>query len=132
NIVLIGGFGQIRVYKLSAVLQRGLFAKIPGQKGISLLALSPDQRRLATISRGVTLALWDRQSRSLIRSVSFPQYKPESNPRLAFSPDGERLAWVTGDALRIMAVESGKISETPIDGNHEANSIAFSPDSREL
>ena len=65
---------------------------------------------------GDTLALWDRQSRSLIRSNSFPRYNPESYPRLAFSPDGERVAWVTGDALRIMRVESGEISATAIDG----------------
>jgi WD40 repeat protein len=32
NLVLIGGFGQVRVHKLSAVLQRGLFAKIPERK----------------------------------------------------------------------------------------------------
>ena len=134
NIVLIGGFGQIRVYQLSAVVQRGLFAKIQGwqDEGFGDLALSPDERRLATISVDGTLTLWDRRSRSLIRSVSFPRYTPESFPRLAFSPDGEQVAWVTGDALRIMLVKSGDINATNIDGNHEINSIAFSPDGREL
>src|SRR5439155_14066024 len=56
----------------------------------------------------------------------------ESTANLAFSPDGERLAWVTGDALRIMAVGSGEISATPIDGNHGINSVAFSPNGHEL
>src|SRR5207249_11400800 len=97
-------------------LQRGLFAKISEPEGFGRVALSPDERRLATISVDGTLALWDRQSRSLIRSNSFPRYNPESYPRLAFSPDGERVAWVTGDALRIMRVESGEISATAIDG----------------
>jgi light-regulated signal transduction histidine kinase (bacteriophytochrome) len=39
---------------------------------------------------------------------------------------------VTGDALRIMRVESGEITATAIDGNHDANAIAFSPDGHEL
>jgi eukaryotic-like serine/threonine-protein kinase len=132
NVVLIGGLGQIRVYRLSALLQRGLFAKISTELGFSRLALSPDERLIATISVAGTLALWDRQSRTLIRSNSFPRYTDKSYPNLAFSPDGERLAWVTGDALRIMVVKSGEISATHIDGNREVNSVAFAPDGPEL
>lgn len=132
NIVLIGGFGQVRVHKLSSVLKRGLFAKIPGQKSIIDQKLSPDERHLASISVDGTLTLWDRHSRRPIRSVSFPRYLETSFPRVAFSPDGERVAWVTGDALRIMLVESGEISTAAMDGNHEISPIAFSPNGREL
>jgi len=31
---------------------------------------------------------------------------PSSYPNLTFSPDGKRVAWVTGGALRIMLVNS--------------------------
>lgn len=132
SIVLIGVFGQIRVYQLSVVLQRGLIAKVRDIEGIIDLAFSPDERSFATISPSGTLALWDRQSRSQIRSINFPRYLRMSFPRLAFSPNGEQVAWVTGDALRLMRVESGEISTNSIDGNHEANAITFSPDGREL
>ncbi|MCI0541320.1 MAG: protein kinase, partial [Verrucomicrobiales bacterium] len=134
NVVLISKLGQIWVYSLSAVLRRGLFASISGwqDEGFSRLAVASDDRLLATISVQGTLAVWDRRKRSLIRSNSFPRYTEDSYPNVAFSPDGKRMTWTTGDALRTMLADSGEISETPIDGNREVNSVAFSPQGDEV
>src|SRR6185369_13503102 len=49
-----------------------------------------------------------------------------------FSPDSKTLAWITGNALHISNIQSGETDSIPIDGNHEPNSIAFSPDGQEL
>ncbi|MCI0537418.1 MAG: WD40 repeat domain-containing protein [Verrucomicrobiales bacterium] len=132
NLILIGGSGQIRLYKLSSLLHRGLFAQMPGREPLIDLAISPDERRLAATGPEGALAVWDRQTGKRIRSVNFPPYTPKSYPRLVFSPDGERVFCITGDALRILHIESGEMNAIAIEGNREANSITISPEGREL
>jgi WD40 repeat protein len=132
SVAISSALGHLRVYRHSNVLRRGLFARILEPRGVSRLAVSPDQRTLATISVEGTLALWDRQTRRVIRSHAYSRYTEKSYPDLAFSPDGKQLAWVTGDALRIMAIESDDITETCVDGNRELNCIAFAPNGGEV
>jgi WD40 repeat protein/tRNA A-37 threonylcarbamoyl transferase component Bud32 len=133
NLILIGGFGKIRVYQLSSILERGVFARVLEAEGVIDLAISPDERRIATISAYAgTLTIWDRVNRTAIRTITFSRYLPSTYSRVAFSPDSKVLAWITGNALHISNVESGETELTPIDGNHEPNSISFSPDGGEL
>ncbi len=132
NLILIGGFGQIRVYKLSTLLHRGLFAPPSVHEPLIDLAISPNGERFAVVGPDGTLGVWDRHSRKPIWRVSFRPYTPNSFPRVVFSHDGERLFCLTGDALRILHVESGKFNPIAIDGNREANSLSLSPDGLEL
>jgi WD40 repeat protein len=128
SLVLIGGFGQVRVYELSSFVRRGLFTEIDEMRGFSRLALSPDSSILATISIQGTLALWRVGDHTLIRSNSPPpdtRYAQDHIPNIAFAPDGRQVASATRDALRFMDVASGEIHTIPIDGNHEINSVAF-------
>jgi WD40 repeat protein len=131
NIALLGGFGKLRVHRLSDVLQGTLFAKTP-KEGIIDIALSPDGQHLAAISPEGAVTLWNKQTRRSIKSLSFPRYTIDSYPRVVFLPDGSHLAWVTGDALRFLDIKSDNIREIPIKGNREANAITCSPDGREL
>src|SRR5438445_7825322 len=58
------------------------------------LAFTPDNRRLAGISRDV-VKMWDVSTHHEVLSLrGAPQrhWDPAFNPRVAFSPDGKRLA----------------------------------------
>jgi WD40 repeat protein/tRNA A-37 threonylcarbamoyl transferase component Bud32 len=130
SIVLAGPSGTLKVYDRSKVVNWGLFAHGPDPMGIRDLALSPDQRTLATRNlRKSSVTLWDRASRNQVRSVDLDDW---SYGNLAFSPDGKSLAWLSTSGLRILSLDSGKVTAIALQVTQDESDVAFSPDSREL
>jgi WD40 repeat protein len=136
TIILLGGFGSIKVYDCSAVVNRGVFATTPEPWGFSSCALAPDQQTLAARTLKGTVTVWNRSSRTPKWSRSFGvsslAVEGLDYGNLAFSRDGKCLAWSTPDALRILALDSGQVSTTPLNGSRTIFDVAFSPDGREL
>ena len=95
-------------------------------KPISCVAFSPDGSLLAEAAHG-TVQLWDVAAGTVARTFDVSRYK--IGRRLAFSPDGARLA-VTAANLVLIDLADGTRRRLRTDS--DLNDIAFSPDSRQL
>ena len=125
---MLGGDGKVKVWNLAALLDRGVFARQPQM--IHALAVSPDQRTIASIDAAGSLILWDRASRSRITTMQLGQPRTY---RMAFSPSGGWLAWVSSQMLGIRSMVAGETNLLNIQGNtNNCTAVAFSPDSREV
>jgi RNA polymerase sigma factor (sigma-70 family) len=80
-----------------AILRLGALGLRHGT-GIRGSALSPDGRRLATAS-GQSVALWDLRAGKRLQLFPCDRWPRWSAPRLAFSPDGQRLGYVHGPSF---------------------------------
>jgi WD40 repeat protein len=131
-IVLVSGYGTLKVYDRSKVVNRGLFAAVPDPGGVYCLALCPDRHTFATRSQIGTLTLWDRTNCTPLWSKRVDD--GEDLAPIAYSPDGKTLAWNTHDVLRILTLKSGAITPIPLNANpgRFVHPVAFSPDGLEL
>jgi WD40 repeat protein len=92
------------------------------------LALSRDGRFVAATSRPGAVRLWDaRTGKPLLATDA-----KEEVTCLAFSADGRRLAWASGDQVTVAEVPGGKEVLTIRGYAHQAVRMAFSPDGARL
>jgi WD40 repeat protein/tRNA A-37 threonylcarbamoyl transferase component Bud32 len=131
---------QVKVWDLTTGREVAVL-KIDGKASPSVLAFSPDGRRLATAELegflGGRVKVWDAETGGQLLNF---QVERESVGRLVFSPDGGRLAttgpgvtasyapkdvtvWdaATGQELRVLKGHSGAVQ-----------AVAFSPDGKRL
>jgi WD40 repeat protein len=88
------------------------------------LALSPDGHLAAAASKGGAVRLWDARTGKALFSTT----AKDEVPCLAFSPDGRRLAWASGETMTVAEVPGGKVVLTIQGYAHPATRMAFSPD----
>lgn len=133
SIVLVRGFGAIKVYDRPKVVNRGLFATAPDPGGVSSMDLSPDMRTLATRSLSGNLAIWDLTTRTSLWSQHLDGGEDDMVP-IRYSPDGNTLASCTHDVLRVLSLKSRTLTPIPLNGNPAlaVHPVAFSPDGLEL
>jgi WD40 repeat protein len=96
------------------------------KKPISCVAFAPDGSLLAEAAHG-TVRLWDVAAGTVARTFDVSGYK--IGRRLAFSPDGARLA-VTAANLVLIDLADGTRRRLRTDS--DLRDIAFSPDGRQL
>jgi WD40 repeat protein len=105
---------------------------------IHAAAVDPDGRFIATAGEG-GLHIWDMQGVELKKWGEFP----ERAVSVAFSPDGNQLAWGSDAGVRILSLGGspgvrtliGRTASGPVDVNTLANAlagIAFVPGKRQL
>jgi WD40 repeat protein/tRNA A-37 threonylcarbamoyl transferase component Bud32 len=131
GIVLISGFGALKVYDRSKVVNRGLFATVPDPGGVYSMALSPDRHTLATRSWIGTMTIWDRTTRTPLWSKHLDD---GGLSHIRYSPDGNTLAWSTQDDLKMLTVKDGATNSIGLDGTpgQVIHPVAFSPDGLKL
>ena len=129
KVVVIGGSGILKLYDWPKVVSSGLFAASSYPEGVIGIAISPDQRTLATRAVRGTVTLWDRTNRTPVLSFDLNDH---AYGNLAFAPDGKSLGWVSSKMLRVLSLDSGKICTFPVDGSRDRGDVAFSPDGAEL
>jgi WD40 repeat protein len=97
---------------------------------VTVVAFSPDGRRLATASADKRAQVWDLKSASK-PTMFFPHQSWLTV--MAFSPDGTRLATASGDsAVQMWDLESPTRPATSLPHQTRVTSMAFSPDGRYL
>ena len=94
------------------------------ESGVSDLAISPNGRLLAAIGTNRLLQIWDLASHELRTDVVAPGW--ESDPTLAFRPDGTILAIGSTDRTDYWNIEEARFEHATSQGG----SVAFSPDGR--
>jgi WD40 repeat protein/serine/threonine protein kinase len=97
---------------------------------INTLAFSPDGKYLASGSHQGAVKLWDVAGGKEIRTFEGAKNQDLENMvwRIAFSPDGTRLACNHGKAVKLWEVKSGKELSTIHGHKDRVLGVAFSPD----
>lgn len=118
--------GEVRIWDLSADTMLRSFKT---QRGLTGMALSPDERLLITCGQDSTAKIWDLTGR-LLRTL-----KGHNGPVLsaAFSPDNQLIATGGGDqTARIWHISGATKTVLRPPGISVVNDVRFSPDSRLL
>jgi WD40 repeat protein len=130
-----------------AIMQRQTTAKIVDIVGqVGFMAFSPNGHRLVTVDKGddnvMRLRFWDADSGRMngapVTLNNHPSALDLISPRVAFSPDGRRLATFgrseTGEAVNLWSVETGQPVGPRLTGfsDEMVQNVAFSPDGYRL
>lgn len=75
---------------------------------VSKVCLSPDGRRCAALSHRWEVGVWDVADGRLLRIFETPVGQFADNASLAWSPDGEHLAFASWQAARLWDIASGQ------------------------
>lgn len=136
-LVLLLAFGAIHLLTPSAQPSRAndqAAGAMPARNGAvdsgTVVAFSPDRRRLVSGSLDSDVKLWNLDNGEVLRTFQGQTGWIES---LAFSPDGRTVAsgTVTG-AVKLWNVVSGELKRTLQDNSGKVNFVAFSPDGHTL
>ncbi len=125
---------EIKVWDLASRRELATFA---GPGGIAELAISPDGRRIASTGPHLPATLWDlRSGRELLNlpidgRTGLNERASGPDSRIAFSPDGARLALVGFGGLMIWDAAAGPEVLTLHTGR-EVMGLDYSPDGRRL
>jgi WD40 repeat protein/transcriptional regulator with XRE-family HTH domain len=97
--------------------------------GVFSVAVSPDGKRLATLSDDGTLRVWETSSDKELLSIPTGLTEQSILRFVSFSPDGKRLVAPAGDHLvKVWDVASGKGLLTLSGHTDEVTTAIFSPD----
>ena len=95
------------------------------------IAVSPNGKRLATLSDDGSLKIWDTTSNQELFSIATGLTQINSSRFISFSPDGKRLVTPAGEHLaKVWDVASGKELLSLRGHTDEVLGTAFSPDGR--
>jgi WD40 repeat protein len=134
---------QVRLWDVrTGRLQRKIAVpENPGMGGDAFLAFSPDSQLLATVGHSdipetkdvrLVVRVWDWQTGTLKRKL----WQGVKGLRVAFAPDGTRLAVANNDiedhSIKLWDLPSGRAVRTLSGHQLEAKCIAFSPDGKLL
>ncbi len=93
------------------------------------LAVSPDGRRIATVTPSGPARVWDLASGQALLTIGAPTKKKPSGVGIAFDRDGKRLAFAADDnQVLIVDTGDGQTLATLCGETGEVESIAVAPD----
>jgi WD40 repeat protein len=101
-------------------------------------AISQDGNHLATRHSGSEFMVWDiAQRRPLVTFIDLDAHQVDVQATLAISPDGKRVAYATGNSVRVWDVDSGKqvLNLAPINKDNQPSFVgvpSFSADGKRI
>jgi WD40 repeat protein len=96
------------------------------------VCMSPDGNRLASISGDRTVRVWDTRSGQTVLAIKGGIGGWVSDRSVSFSPDGKRLAGLSGETVKVWALENGQEVFTLKAPTGRVSSACFSRDGRRL
>jgi WD40 repeat protein len=124
-LVTGSGDGILRVWDLNSteVLPA---RRLPHAGRVAGVAFSPDGKRMASVSVGRSVKVWDTKE----WKVLFDLPQPSAIQCVAFSPDGSRLVWGGNDGT--VTVWDGPGTEPHVFRGHTSwiQAVEFSPDGK--
>jgi WD40 repeat protein len=155
RLVLAFGAGQVRALAFSADARMLAVsnAPVPGQRAVGVWALeygrgidvlfglgsqvarvclSPDGRFLAALAHNWQVAVWETAPRRLLHLFDVPAGLFADNSALAFSPDGQQLAFAAGEAAKLWDLVTGRELRSWRLPPGLGDCLAFRPSGREL
>lgn len=122
---------NVLVYELATGKLLRTFCNGPGQHQRN--CFSPDSKRLATSSDGrADICVWEVATGKKLCHVDFELGDSQSGGAIAFSPDGNTLAFSSGRLVKLVDLTTGKEIHPAIGHQEPAVSLAFSPDGKML
>jgi WD40 repeat protein len=97
--------GGVDVYRLEDGRGIRTFRGLRGQ--VPKTIFSPDGRLIAGLSQDWQVAIWVQATGQLAIKLDVPQGETADNSGLAFSPDGKRFAFSSGNRAMLWEVETG-------------------------
>ena len=126
-----GLIGEVKIWNPLARGASALTGTIRGHRdAILAVAISPDQRTIATGSYDKQIILWDRETVKPLHTLT--QHNGAIYD-LAFSPDGKLLASASGDeTVKVWSVATGERLDTLGQPEGEQYAVLFSPDGQRI
>jgi WD40 repeat protein len=119
--------GYLRAWQTAALLggeDKPVLSILAHKKGVNSVAFSPDGSVLASGGNDAVARFWEPASGEALGMTVGGSF---AVPSIAFMPDGERLAVVNGDLVRMREVRSQRIART-FKSEASLYSVAVSPD----
>lgn len=120
--------GLVRLWDIAQSDDEPALAIEAHRKGANSVVFSPDGRLLASGGNDAVARLWDVETGELRGEIIGGTF---SVPGIAFDPEGEVLAIINGDVVRLRDVHEGRILGT-LRAPAPSYSLAISPDGRLL
>ena len=118
---------SIHVWDLT---RRKRHAVLTGHAGsVTAIAFHPKHDLLATCGGEEAIRIWDVSAKRIVRRIGKTHVK---TTRVAFSPDGSRLALVDRDYAQIWDTTDWSLLHTLRDHRNKLTGLEFSPDGRQL
>jgi WD40 repeat protein/transcriptional regulator with XRE-family HTH domain len=122
--------GTVKVWDISPSAGADWLNLVGHAARITSVTYSPNGTRLATWSSDGTVIIWDSTSGKALRTIHHENAANGGNA--SYSPDGKRLAIVSGKAAIVYDAESGAALLALAPFQHDAITVLFSPDGTRL
>ena len=122
--------GTARIWDISPAAGSDWLNLVGHSNRLYGVAYRPDGAQLATWSVDGTVKVWDAQDGKLLRTVN---HAATSNlSELAYSPDGKKLAFDSGNHVEVVDAASGTALLTLAPFADDAVVVLYSPDGRRI
>jgi len=129
KVIASGGFdNKIKLWEVASGKQVGSLS-CQGS-GLCAVAFSPDGKLIACGTMSDTVELWDVSSEKELQCLT--EHSEAWIHSVAFSPDGNTLAWGEGKVINLWDLVSAKKMKCLTGHSDQVSAIAFSPDGKTL
>jgi hypothetical protein len=118
----------VRLWDLETKRQTGILSGHTGE--VIFVAISPDEKLIASAGADKTIKIWDADKQTLVRTLKGHESEVDT---VAFSRDGKYVvSGSTDKTVRLWEAESGNLVKTFYGHESKINAVLFSGDDKEI